>query len=89
MIQINLPDTPEVRAILLQLGGHLADDVVAHFEELAESGDADIQDGVPKGSTPEQMGTAAELINDTFLRAIGLADDDGDILDGIKLGGTK
>lgn len=72
MIQIALPDTPEVRAILLQLGGHLADDVVAHFEELAESGGGDIQDGVPNGSTPEQMGAAAELVNDAFLRAMGL-----------------
>lgn len=76
-IQINLPDTTEVRAILLQLGGHLADDMVAHYEGLAEDealigATPDLTDGVPKGTTPAAMGAAASMVNDAFLRAMGL-----------------
>jgi len=76
---IELPDTPAVRALLLQLGGHLADDVVSHYEDLAEECDVtgrEPEDAtMPSGSTPRDMVVAAETINNAFLTALGLAVD--------------
>jgi hypothetical protein len=74
-LNITLPDTPEVRSLLLQLGGHLADDVMGHYEDIAEECQAtgcepeDIT--IPKGSTPQGMVAAAAAINDGFLNALG------------------
>lgn len=62
MITITLPNTIEVRELLLRLGSHI-DDVI---EEL-EGGD---RDSVPKDSTPERMVVAAIVVNDAFLRAL-------------------
>lgn len=40
MINISLPNTPEVRDMLIQLGSHAADDGATFWEEEGGTGDA-------------------------------------------------